>query len=215
MRRIDKQQEGRGRENREAKAEERVEQWRPARRCGQPSPVNETDLRDHNRSSGDLRATTRLWLDNRKPNGRLKDRGYSSPGQQGRGPKKFVDGASALAAFPNGPDHERLAAAHVAGGEEFRDRGTVIDRARADIAAEVEVNSRLFNHAGDARTQEPHGQQHQVGLQREVAVWDFLHDEAAIRAPQPVEAYAFEFRNAAGLTDSALCQYRPIALTTF
>ena len=51
-----------------------------------------------------------------------------------------VDGAGALAAFADGPDHQRLAAAHVAAGEDLGRGGAVVDHIGLHIATRVEFD---------------------------------------------------------------------------
>ena len=53
----------------------------------------------------------------RSPPGSTKDLESLSARQVRRSHQEFVDGARALAAFADRPDHQRLAAAHVAGGK--------------------------------------------------------------------------------------------------
>ena len=58
----------------------------------------------------------------------VADRHRALPRQVGRAHQAQVDGAGALAAFADGPDHQRLAAAHVAAGEDLLLAGLVLDR---------------------------------------------------------------------------------------
>jgi hypothetical protein len=54
-----------------------------------------------------------------------------------RAHQKLADGAGAEAAFADRPDDERLAAAHVAGGEHVGPRGLIIRGVGPRIAARV------------------------------------------------------------------------------
>src|SRR5271167_2200064 len=92
---------------------------------------------------------------------------HLSPRQAARTHQEFVDGAGALPAFANRPDHERLAAPHVAGGEQLGNRRAVVGRVGADIAARIELDTGLLDHAEPARPQEAHCQQDEIRLQRE------------------------------------------------
>src|SRR3954451_5526023 len=85
--------------------------------------------------------------------------------QGGRAHQEFVDRAGALPAFADCPDDERLAAPHVAGGEDPRHRTLVIERAGGDIAARVELDPGLFDLPRLARQSTSHRQQDQIRLQ--------------------------------------------------
>ena len=63
-------------------------------------------------------------------------------------------------------------------------------RCRADRAS----TPGLLDHAGPARPEEAHRQQHQVGLELELAARDLLHGHAAVGALHPLDAHAFERR---------------------
>src|SRR5262245_57932883 len=84
--------------------------------------------------------------------------------QKARTHQELVDRAGALPPFTDRPDDQRLAAPHVAGGEEFGDRGPVVDRVGADIAAGVELDTGLLDHAGPARPEKAHRQEDEIGL---------------------------------------------------
>ena len=66
--------------------------------------------------------------------------------QAGAAHEEFVDAGGGFAAFGDGPDDQRLAAAHVAGGEDSWDRAHVV-RVRGDIAARVEIDAELLDHS--------------------------------------------------------------------
>src|SRR4051812_26652925 len=59
----------------------------------------------------------------------------SSDRQHRRARQRLVDGARRLAAFANGPDDERLAAAYVAGDIHLLARGAIILVVGADVPA--------------------------------------------------------------------------------
>ena len=62
-----------------------------------------------------------------------------------------VDRARAQAALADRPHHQRLAAAHVAGGEHVRPRGLVVGDVGADVAALVEIDARASSAGPRAR----------------------------------------------------------------
>src|SRR6266542_5052839 len=84
----------------------------------------------------------------------------SSARQEARPHQEFVDRAGALPAFADRPDDQRLAAPHVAGGEDRGYRGLIIERVGGDIAARVELDPGLVQHPRPARPEEPHRQQY-------------------------------------------------------
>src|SRR5262249_48881942 len=95
-------------------------------------------------------------------------RGFSrSARQPRRSHQKFVDRVRGLAAFADRPDHQRLAAADVAGGEHLVDRGAVIVGRGGDVAALVELEPEVFHQALVHRMHEAHGEQHQIGVDLE------------------------------------------------
>src|SRR5688572_20060803 len=73
----------------------------------------------------------------------------TSPRQYRRSHQEFVDCTGALAAFADGPYHQRLTAAHVPGGVHlgYGSRVTACAiRRRARIAARVGINAKGFEH---------------------------------------------------------------------
>ena len=84
-----------------------------------------------------------------------------------------------------------------------------------DVAAWIERDGGLFDQTVLARTDKAHGQKHEVGLELEVAAFDFLHLLAAIGALDPFDAHAFQRLDLAVLADGALGQHRPVALAAF
>ena len=64
-----------------------------------------------------------------------------------------------------------MPAAHVAGGEDSGNRRHVI-LVRRHVAAVVELNFQLFDHAVAHRTQETHGDQDEIGIHSELGAHD-------------------------------------------
>src|ERR1035438_3176427 len=91
--------------------------------------------------------------------------------QLGGAGEEAVDALGGFAAFGDGPDHQRLAAAHIAGGEHAGDARHVI-AVGGHVAARVERYAELFDHAVFHGAEETHGEQHQVGLNGEFAPAD-------------------------------------------
>src|SRR6202035_3473337 len=106
------------------------------------------------------------------PPGRSK---AASPSQRwlawqcARSHEELIDGTGALAAFADGPNHQRLTAAHVARGEQAIARGAIVDRICQHIPRLIEVDPRLVQQRAPPRTQEAHRQQHEVRLHLELA----------------------------------------------
>src|SRR5262245_37240938 len=67
--------------------------------------------------------------------------------------KVLVDPAGCLAAFGDGPDHEGLAAAHVAGAEDSRDASHVVLVGK-HVASWIELQTQLLDHTALLRAQE-------------------------------------------------------------
>src|SRR5690606_28030710 len=116
----------------------------------------------------------------------------------------------ALAAFADGPDDQRLAAAHVAAREDLLLRRGIAKRVGFDVAAIGELDARLVEHPSLLRAEETHRQQDQVGGQHELAAGDFLH-----LAVDPFDADAAEAGDLAVLPDHFLGQHRPVAHRAF
>ena len=77
-----------------------------------------------------------------------------------------VDSSSGPAACRGGPDHERLAAAHVARGKDALDGGHVVGVGH--VAADDKRHTQLLDHAVADRTEEAHRQQDQIDIEREL-----------------------------------------------
>ena len=89
-----------------------------------------------------------------------------------------------LAALADRPHHQRLAAAHVAGGKDLVDRGAVIAGVGGDIAALVERQAEVLDHALVHRMHEAHRQQHELGVELEFAAGNGLHLVVDVHAVQ-------------------------------
>src|ERR1700676_4040771 len=87
--------------------------------------------------------------------------------QAGAAHEEFVDAGGGLASFGNGPHDQRLPPPHVAGGENPGYRTHVV-WGGGDIAARLEVNVELFDHAFFYRTRETEREQHQIRFQDEL-----------------------------------------------
>src|SRR5271166_3459583 len=132
--------------------------------------------------------------------------------QETRTHQELVDSASTLPAFADRPDDERLAAPHVAGGEQLRNRGAIVDGIGADIAAGIELDTGLLDHAGLARPEKAHCQEDEISLQIEGATRNLLHHKAAVWPLRPVDPNAIESCDPSVFPDSAFGQHRPVAL---
>src|SRR5262245_44236921 len=95
-----------------------------------------------------------------------------------------IDAARRLAAFPDRPHHQRLAAAHVSAGEHPRHARLVV-RADADVAALVEAHAELLDHPWAFRTEKAEREQHELALDLELAPRDLDHLRAAVVALLP------------------------------
>ena len=84
--------------------------------------------------------------------------------------KYSLTAAAALRPSADGPDDERLAAAHVAGGEDAVDRGHVVGG--GDVAAIVEREAELLDHAVAHRAEEAHGEQDEIDVEGELGAGD-------------------------------------------
>src|SRR5215831_20049858 len=61
--------------------------------------------------------------------------------------QKFIDCVRALTAFANRPHHQRLAAPHVTGCEDLRARRLVGVGISLDVAALIELDAEVLDHA--------------------------------------------------------------------
>lgn len=82
------------------------------------------------------------------------------------GGEVLVHRFSGLAAFRDSPDHERLTTAHVAGCEDVLDGA--LEVRRSNIAARIERQAKLFDHAIAHRAEEAHGEQNEIDFEREL-----------------------------------------------
>src|SRR5574339_229386 len=87
-------------------------------------------------------------------------------GQVGATHEVLVDEARSLAAFTDRPDDKRLPPSHVACRENARHAGHFLF-VYGDIAAFVDGNAKLIEHALAFGSQETHRQQHQIRIERE------------------------------------------------
>src|SRR6185436_11119393 len=100
----------------------------------------------------------------RRPEGRGRTREGQLPRQGAGAHEVLVDGAGALAAFADRPHDQRLTAAHVAAGEDVRDRGLVVRHVSLDVATRIERGARLVDKAGDDWAGEAHREQDKIGF---------------------------------------------------
>src|SRR5258706_2275864 len=101
----------------------------------------------------------------------------ASARQLGAAHEECVDLARALAALADRPHHERLAAAHVAGGEDLRHGGRVAAGAfggRLHVAARVLGHAELVDHAFMHRMHIAHREEHELGGNWEMRARHFL-----------------------------------------
>jgi hypothetical protein len=96
------------------------------------------------------------------------------PRQIRRPHQEPVDRLRTQPAFADGPDHQRLAAAHVAGGEDVGARGLVVDHVGADVAALVEVDAEHLEQALVHEMDKAHGEQHELGVVIELGAGQWL-----------------------------------------
>src|SRR5882724_1598563 len=133
--------------------------------------------------------------------------------QIGPAHQEFVHRTGALTAFTNGPDHERLAAAHVTRGENPGYRRVVrllAFRFRFHVAARIFLDGELFDQSGLHRTEKSHCQQHQVGIDLGLRAWHL--DHLAVLPFDPDDLYLLDL---AILADEFLGGYGPVALASF
>src|SRR5579883_1046374 len=139
----------------------------------------------------------------------------TSPRQVRAPHQELVDRAGALAALPDGPDDEGLAAPRVAGSEDLADGGGVVAVGRLDIAALVELDAERFDGALVDGMDEAHGEQHEIGLDVELAAGHLAHGLAAAFARDPFDAHGVETGNAPILAGEGLGRHGEIALAAF
>src|SRR5262245_55080861 len=78
-----------------------------------------------------------------------------------------------LAAFANGPDDERLPTSHVASGEDAGNARHLFSVC-GDVAALVDGDAEVIEHAVTFRTEETHREKHQILIDSEFGAWNFL-----------------------------------------
>src|SRR5260221_9676117 len=114
----------------------------------------------------------------------------ASARQLGAAHEECVDLARALAALADRPHHERLAAAHVAGGEDLRHGGRVAAGAfggRLHVAARVLGHAELVDHAFMHRMHIAHREEHELGGNGELRAGHFLHCPRALVVLHPLD----------------------------
>ena len=112
-----------------------------------------------------------------------------------------------LAALANGPHHERLTAPHIAGSEYFRIGALVGQSIGFDVAALVELELELFDHAFVHGMHEAHGEQHEISGDFELSACD--------RLDLLVNAHAMQLLHCAALAGKFGAQHGKIALGPF
>src|SRR4051812_34200330 len=102
--------------------------------------------------------------------GRGRDEGR---GEQAVAHEVAVDGGGATASLGDRPHDEALAAAHVAGDEDAGNvRGPV---GAGDVAPRRDVDAELLEQSRTLRTDEAHGEEHQLALELRIGAFD-LHE---------------------------------------
>src|SRR3990170_7708213 len=107
---------------------------------------------------------------------------YWSPSESGWGrlggllrDEISIDRLCAVAAFADGPDHQRLTSAHVAAGKDALARGSIIPHVRLGISLRGKPNPRILDRPGKSGTDEAHRQKDKVGPDLELASRDRLN----------------------------------------
>src|SRR6476619_8129256 len=80
-----------------------------------------------------------------------------------------------LSAFADRPDDKRLTAPHVAARKDFVERALVGAYVGGDVAALIESDAELLDHAVVNRRDEAHGEENEIGLELELRAGDRLH----------------------------------------
>jgi len=141
---------------------QRVEQCRARRCCRQPSPVKQTELRDHDHSSPGLRATGRWWVAAVAPQNRLPDN--RSPRERQKAPFTAVAGSypsdirrwrERIGGLREWPRPRATGRGAYRRRRTFGDRSAVVDRAGADITALVELDTGLLDIPGPRGPRKP------------------------------------------------------------
>src|SRR5208282_5020399 len=118
----------------------------------------------------------------------------------------------ALAAFPDCPHHERLAATRVAGAKDARQAGMIV--LGKDIAPRIEFEAEFGDDTFRLRTEEAEREQHEIAIELEVAAGHFFHNHPGAIA-LPIEPHAVEFFYLAVFADEAFGVDAPIAHDAF
>ena len=111
-----------------------------------------------------------------------------------------VNGGSGFAALGDGPDHQGLAAAHIAGGKDAIHRGHVAG-VGGNVAAVVEGQAQLLDHAVADGAEEAHGQQDEIGVEGVLGAGDGfeLGRRADANQVQPADVAVFIAGEAEGI----------------
>src|SRR6476619_5574708 len=80
-----------------------------------------------------------------------------------------------LSAFADRPDDKRLNAQPVAARKDFVERALVGAHVGGDVAALIESDAELLDHAVVNRRDEAHGEENEIGLELELRAGDRLH----------------------------------------
>src|SRR5439155_20917039 len=122
----------------------------------------------------------------------------------GLGVEERVHGFGAVAALADGPDDERLAASHIAAGENAVATGPIIAHRCFDIALRRQRDTRTLERAFPSRTEKTHRQEDELGLDLELGAGDRLDLLAAVGPVDELGAGALKPRNFAILADERL-----------
>src|SRR5262245_32058628 len=125
-----------------------------------------------------------------------------------------------LASFPDRPHYERLAPAHVARREDLRARGAVVELIGLDVAASIEIEVQILDHALSHGMEEAHGEQNEIGRDVKLRPWHRLELavktdafetlDLAVRAQEAAGRHAKIARGALGLAGRGAELERPM-----
>src|SRR5260370_22080141 len=90
------------------------------------------------------------------------------PRQVRRSHQEPVDRPRAQATLADRPDHQRLAAAHVARRKHVRARGLIVGGVGADVAARVEIDAERLQQTLVYRMHETHREQYELRVEVEL-----------------------------------------------
>src|SRR5687767_12186786 len=78
--------------------------------------------------------------------------------------QEFIHRPRALPTFADRPHHERLTPAHVAGGEDLRERSAIVLGIRGDVASRIAADRKLLEEPGMHGPEKAHREQHEIGF---------------------------------------------------